>query len=45
MKEKIIDIIKNNIMDFADLIGDDLAEHIIFCITEDINDMDEFDDE
>ena len=37
----IITIVRKNIMKYADIIGEDLAEHIIMSIAEDLDDMEE----
>ena len=37
----VINIVRQNIMQYADLIGEDLAEHICMSIAEDLDELDE----
>lgn len=41
----VIQIVRKNIMQYVDVIGEDLAEAIVMGIAEDIDDMEEDDDE
>ena len=37
----VIQIVRKNIMEYADIIGKDLAEQIIMTIAEDLDDMED----